>query len=99
GVDLALALEHPLATPAPAWRHPAPDHLPDETVCACVRRRVLVTPEVAVALAARHGVARPRERLGLAEARVRLRTPPGRLDRPAAVWRDDQVTAGLVQPL
>src|ERR671939_350039 len=30
---------------------------------------------------------------------VRLRSPPGALDRPAAVRRDDQVDARLVHPL
>ena len=40
-----------------------------------------------------------RERLALAVAGVRRSPPPRRLDRPAAVRRDDQVAAGLVQAL
>src|SRR5262249_40589516 len=44
-------------------------------------------------------VAQTRERLALDVGRVRRCPPPGRLDRPPAVRRDDEVDPLLVQPL
>ena len=96
-VDVALPFEQVDEVPAPARRHPAPDRLAHEAVGVA---RILLGPaQVAVALQPRGEVAHACERLALAEARVRRGPPPRRLDRSAAVRRDDQVAAGLVQPL
>ena len=98
-VDVALALEDPGEVAAPARRHVAPDHLARQLVGRRVGRVVLGTSQERVALQPRRHLARRREGLGLPVERVRRRPPPGRLDRAAAVGRDDQVGPGLVQPL
>ena len=64
-----------------------------------VLRAVLGAPEVAVALQPREPAAGRGEALALDPGRVRRGAPPGRLDRPAAVRRHDQVDADLVQAL
>src|SRR5262249_27891048 len=94
-----LALDELRQVPLPARRHPAPDQLAREPVAEPVLRAVLRAPQVRVALQPRGEVARAGERLALAEGRVRRRTPPRALDRPAAVRRDDEVGALLVEPL
>src|SRR5262249_51244739 len=64
-----------------------------------VTRVVLCAADEAISLDPCDDISHARERLALAVARVRRRPPPGRLDRPAAVRRDDQVAACLVEPL
>src|SRR5437764_7406343 len=95
--DVALALEDPLEVAPPARRHPAPDQLALQP--AGVAGLGLGAPQVAVALEPGGDAAGPRIGLALAVGRVRRRPPPGALDRPAAVRRDDQVDARLVHPL
>ena len=94
-----LALDEPVEVLLPARRHPAPDHLARHPVAEAVLRIVLGAAQVRVALEPRDEVARAGERLALAVGRVRRGAPPRRLDRPAAVRRDDEVDALLVQPL
>jgi len=94
-VDVALALEDLLEVTLPARRHGAPDHLAYRFVGTRVLRVRLGAPQVAVALEPRRDMPCRRERLGLAVERVRRGPPPGRLDRAAAIRRDDQVDAGL----
>ena len=95
-----LALDEPLEVPAPARRHPAPDRLPhrggrpSSSSGRSSSRRRCVSP-----LSRARPSRAERERLALAIGRVRRGPPPGRLHRPAAVRRDDQVDAALVQPL
>ena len=98
-VDVLLRLEHPGQVPPPARRHPAPDRLARDLVERRLVRRVLGPPQVAVALDAREPGPHRGEALALRPGRVRRRPPPGRLDRPAAVGRHDQVDADLVEPL
>ena len=85
-----LALDQLLEVPAPARRHPAPDHLARHPVAETVLRIVLGAAQIAVALEPRDHVARARERLAFDVGRVRRRAPPGRFDRPPAVRRDDR---------
>ena len=89
----------PVEVLAPARRHPAPDRLARHPLAEPVLGVVLGAPQVRVALEARDRVARARERLALDERRVGRRAPPGRLDRPSAVRRDDEIDAFLVEAL
>jgi hypothetical protein len=99
GIDIPLALEQRLEMPAPAWCDVAPDDLPHRPVDARVVGALLGAAKVLVALEPRDGVACAGERLGLLVERVRRGSPPRRLDRLAAVGRDDQVDADVVQAL
>ena len=81
-----LALDEPLEVPAPARRHPAPDHLARHPVAEPVVRVVLGAAEVRVALQPRASVARAGERLALEVGRVR-RASATRATRPAARGR------------
>src|SRR5262249_57027804 len=91
--------EDPLEVALPARRDPAPDQLAHQSVRPRVRRIVLSSPEMAVALEPGDGIASVLEGLALAVTRVRFGAPPRRFDRAAAVRRDDQVAAGLVHAL
>ena len=95
----ALPLDEPLEMAPPARRHDAPDRLARDAVERRLLRLVLRPAQVAVALEPRQAAADGGVRLALAVGRVRRRPPPGRLDRAAAVRRDDEVDAGLVHPL
>ena len=92
-------LDEALEVPLPARRDPARDRLARELVERRLLGARLGAAEVAVALHAREHVADRLVRLALAVGRVRRGSPPGRLDRPAAIRRDDEVDAGLVHPL
>ena len=94
-----LPLDEPLEVAPPARGHDPPDRLARDAVEGALVGRVLAAAEVAVALEPREPVAHGGVRLGLAIGRVRRDAPPRRLDRPAAVRRDDEVDACLVHPL
>jgi hypothetical protein len=92
-----LALDEPVEVTAPAGRHDLPDGLPREPVEGAVVGAVLGPTEVAVALEAGEPAPQGGVSLALAVGRVRRRPPPRRLDRAAAVRRDDEVDALLVE--
>src|SRR5579884_3994449 len=94
-----LPLDELLQVPAPTRGHPPPDHLPREAVERRVLRARLGAAQVAVAAQAGERVADAGVGLALAVGRVRRRPPPGGLDRPAPVRRDDEVDALAVQAL
>ena len=98
-VDVALALQHLRQMTAPARSDPAPDRLPRRAVERGVLGPHLGAAEIPVTLQSGKPAAGGREALALDPGRVRRRPPPGRLDRPAPVRRDDQVGADLVEPL
>ena len=97
GIGL-LGLDQALEVAFPARRHPAGDRLARQLVeCRLLGAR-LGTTEVAIALDPRERVADGLVGLALAIRRVRRGSPPRRLDRTAAIRRDDEVDAGLVHP-
>ena len=98
-VDVALALQHLRQMTAPARGDPAPDRLARRAVEGGVLGPLLGAAEIPVALQPREPAAGGGEALALDPGRVRRGPPPGRLDRPAAVGRHDQVDADLVEPL
>ena len=99
-VDVRSRSEHLRQVPPPARRHPAPDRLARQPVERATPRGA---PRRGAGSGRPSARARPRadrgEALALDVGRVRRRPPPGRLDRPAAVRRHDEVDAHLVQPL
>src|SRR6266511_474768 len=99
GGDVAFALEDALEVALPTRRDIAPDRPAGEPVRDCVLRLLLSAPEQRVALEPGGDATCPREELRLAVERVRSRPPPGRLDRPPPVGRDDEVDADLVEAL
>ena len=98
GVDVSLSLEDPRDVPFPARCDEPPDRLPDEPVRHRVRRLLLGPAKERVALRPGDQITAFREHLPLPVARIRLGSPPGRLDCAAPVGGDDQVAAGPMQP-
>src|SRR4029453_11924274 len=94
-----LALDETVEMAAPPRRHHPPDRLPREPVERAVLGAVLGTPQVAIALQPGQAVAQSGVALAFTIGRVRRSAPPRRLDRTAAVRRDDEVDPGLVEPL
>src|SRR5581483_4568606 len=88
----------PFEMPPPARRHPPPDQLARHLVAEAVLGVLLGAAEMRVALQTRDGVARERKRLALAVGGVLGDAPPRRLDRPAAVRREDEVDPFRVEP-
>ena len=95
----ALLLDQSVEVLLPPRRHPAPDGLARHAPAEAVLGIVLGTTQVRVALHTCDGVADTGERLTLEVGRVRGCSPPGRLDRPAAVGGDDEVGTFLVEAL
>ena len=95
----SLALDQPVEVAPPARRDDLPDRLAREPVEGAVLGALLGAAQVPVALQPREPAAQRGVALALAVGRVRRGAPPRRLDRPAAIRRDDEVDPRLVQPL
>ena len=94
-----LLLDEALEVAPPARRHEPPDRLARDPVAERSSGQSSARRRYRSPLSRASGVPRAGVRLALQVGRVGRRSPPGRLDRPAAVRRDDEIGALVVEAL